>query len=65
VYQFAGVNAPNQPQLDQPRASATSPATALGPPNPDRILQNAGAWLDADAHALSVRSTTPSAITGR
>jgi len=51
VYQFAGVNAPNQPQLDQPRASATSPATALGPPNPDRILQNAGAWLDADAHA--------------
>ena len=23
VYQFAGVNAPNQPQLDQPRASAT------------------------------------------
>ncbi len=24
VYQFAGVNAPNQPQLDQPRASAAS-----------------------------------------
>jgi iron complex outermembrane receptor protein len=52
VYQFAGVNAPNQAQLDQPRASATSPATALGPPNPDRILQNSGAWLDADAHAV-------------
>jgi iron complex outermembrane receptor protein len=52
VYQFAGVNAPNQPQLDQPRLSAASPATALGPPNPDRILQNAGAWLDADAAAV-------------
>jgi iron complex outermembrane recepter protein len=51
VYQFVGVNAPNQPELDQPRLSATSGPTALGPPNPDRILQNAGAWLDADAHA--------------
>jgi len=52
VYQFAGVNAPNQPQLAQPRASATSTAAQLGPANPDRILQNAGAWLDADARAV-------------
>ncbi len=52
VYQFAGVNAPNQPQLDQPRLSATSTAAQLGPPNPDRVLQNAGAYLDADAHAV-------------
>jgi iron complex outermembrane receptor protein len=55
VYQFAGVNAPNQPQLDNPRAAAPSAANGFnppaGPPNPDRILQNAGAWLDADAHA--------------
>ena len=55
VYQFAGVNAPNQPQLDNPRAAAPSVANGgnppAGPPNPDRILQNAGAWLDADAHA--------------
>ena len=51
VYQFAGVNAPNQPQLETPRAAATTPGV-FGPPNPDRILQNAGAWLDADAHAV-------------
>jgi iron complex outermembrane receptor protein len=55
VYQFAGVNAPNQPQLDNPRAAAPSAANGFnppaGPPNPERILQNAGAWLDADAHA--------------
>ena len=50
VYQFSGVNAPNQPQLETPRAAATTP-TVFGPPNPDRILQNSGAWLDADAHA--------------
>ncbi len=52
VYQFAGVNAPNQPQLDQPRLSATATAAQLGPANPDRILQNAGAYLDADARAV-------------
>ena len=52
VYQFAGVNAPNQPQLDQPRLSATATAAQLGPANPDRVLQNAGAYLDADAHAV-------------
>ena len=56
VYQFAGVNAPNQPQLDTPRAAAPSAANGFNPPagpsNPDRILQNAGAWLDADARAV-------------
>jgi iron complex outermembrane recepter protein len=55
VYQFAGVNAPNQPELTNPRSAAPSAANGFNPPpgpaNPDRILQNAGAWLDADAHA--------------
>ena len=51
VYQPSGVRVPLQAELDQPRAgtSATSP---LGPPNPNRDLQNAGAYLDADARAV-------------
>lgn len=51
VNQFQGIRAPFQAQLDTPRAAATTP-TVFGPPNPDRILQNAGAFLDADARAV-------------
>lgn len=52
VYQPSGVRVPQQAELDQPRAFGGAPSTALGPPNPDRILQNAGAYLDADARAV-------------
>jgi iron complex outermembrane receptor protein len=52
VYQPSGVRVPLQAELDQPRAFGGAPATSLGPPNPDRILQNAGAYLDADARAV-------------
>ena len=52
VYQPSGVRVPLQAELDQPRSAGGAPATSLGPPNPDRILQNAGAYLDADARAV-------------
>jgi len=52
VYQPSGVRVPLQAELDQPRLFGGAPATALGPPNPDRILQNSGAFLDADARAV-------------
>ncbi|MGH8186409.1 MAG: TonB-dependent receptor, partial [Steroidobacteraceae bacterium] len=52
VFQPSGVRVPQQAELDQPRAFGGAPATALGPPNPERILQRSGAFLDADARAV-------------
>jgi iron complex outermembrane receptor protein len=52
VYQPSGVRVPLQAELENPRAFAGAPATTLGPPNPNRNLQEAGAYLDADAHAV-------------
>ncbi len=51
VYQPSGVRVPQQAELATPRVS-TSATSALGPPNPDRLLQVSGADLDADAHAV-------------
>jgi iron complex outermembrane receptor protein len=51
VYQYSGIRAPLQAELSTPRAAATTPFT-FGPPNPNRDLQNAGAFLDADAAAV-------------
>ncbi len=50
VFQPSGVRVPLQAELEAPHISATSPT--LGPANPNRDLQNAGAYLDADAHAV-------------
>jgi iron complex outermembrane recepter protein len=50
VYQPSGVRVPLQAELDNPHIAFNS--ATLGPPNPDRILQNAGAYLDADARAV-------------
>jgi iron complex outermembrane recepter protein len=50
VYQPSGVRVPLQAELDNPHVSATS--ATLGPANPNRDLQNAGAYLDADARAV-------------
>lgn len=55
VNQFQGVRAPLQPELSNPRVAPPSAANgfnpAAGPANPDRNLQLAGAFLDADARA--------------
>lgn len=51
VNQNQGVRVPLQTQLSTPRMAANTP-TVLGPPNPDRNLQIAGALLDADARAV-------------
>jgi iron complex outermembrane receptor protein len=50
VYQPSGVRVPLQAELENPHISATS--ATLGPANPNRDLQNAGAYLDADARAV-------------
>jgi iron complex outermembrane receptor protein len=52
VYQPSGVRVPLQAELDLPRAFGGAPAGTFGPANPNRNLQEAGAYLDADAHAV-------------
>jgi iron complex outermembrane receptor protein len=51
VNQNSGVRVPGQVELQTPRAAANTPTT-FGPENPDRNLQIAGAFLDADARAV-------------
>jgi iron complex outermembrane receptor protein len=55
VNQFQGVRAPLQAELNNPRVAAPSAINGFNPPagpaNPDRNLQIAGAFLDADARA--------------
>ncbi len=55
VNQNQGIRAPLQPELQNPRAGAPSPANGFNPPagpeHPDRNLQIAGALLEADAYA--------------
>jgi iron complex outermembrane recepter protein len=56
VNQFQGVRVPGQAQLATPRVGAPNAGNgfnpAVGPENPDRNLQIAGALLDADARAV-------------
>jgi iron complex outermembrane recepter protein len=56
VNQFQGIRAPLQPHLANPRVGPPNAGNGFnplpGPANPENILQNAGALLEADAYAV-------------
>jgi iron complex outermembrane receptor protein len=56
VNQFQGIRAPLQPHLANPRLGPPNAGNGFNPPpgpaNPNHDLQNAGALLEADAHAV-------------
>ncbi|HET9447098.1 MAG TPA: TonB-dependent receptor [Steroidobacteraceae bacterium] len=56
VNQFQGIRVPLQPHLANPRLGPPNAGNGFNPPpgpaNPNHDLQNAGALLEADAHAV-------------